>query len=304
MKRSSDSSQYLRRDERPARKRPIIVAAAVPATAWLIIFVLVPGIIIGVASLWTSDLYGLHPIWTLHQWHRVLTTPLYFMLLLKTMRIAVVATAISLIVAYPVALYLSQLRESTKRAALTIIFIPFWVGFVVRTFAWLPILGRQGLLNHVLLSLGITHAPISSFLYNEGAVYLGLINGYLLFMILPIYLALDSIDPAMLEAAADLSAGPWGRFRFVLLPLSMPGVLAGCIMVLLLNFGAYVTPALLGGPSGIMFSNAIAQQFIADNNWAFGACLSLLMTAAALCGLFAVSRTAGMRRLLAPGETR
>src|SRR5579863_6345023 len=281
---------------------PLLPSGVIPAALWLVLFVALPGAIIVIASFWTSDVYGLHPVWTLYQWHRALTTPLYLLLLLKTLRVAVLATAISLIAAYPVALYLWRLREAAKRFALVAIFIPFWVGFVVRTFAWLPILGRNGLINQALLATGVIDSPLTSLLYNEAAVYVGLVSGYLLFMILPIYLSLEAIDPAILEAAADLSAGPWQTFRFVLLPLSLPGMLSGSAMVLLLDFGAYVTPALLGGPSGLMFSNAIAQQFTADNNWAFGCCLSLLMTAVALVGPLAISRTAAIRRLLAQAQ--
>jgi spermidine/putrescine transport system permease protein len=288
--------------KRGSPKRPLISTGAVPAALWLVAFVAVPAAIILLASFWTSDLYGLHPIWTLYQWRRAFTTPLYVLLLIKTLRVAIVATAITLAIAYPAALALSRLSESAKRAMLFALFLPFWVGFVVRTFAWLPILGRNGLINHALVWLGVLRSPLASLLYSEAAVYVGLVSGYLLFMILPIYLALDGIDGAILEAATDLGASAWYRFRFVLLPLSMPGVASGCMMVMLLNFGAYVTPALLGGPSGIMFSNTIAQQFIADNNWAFGSCLSLMMTVVALAGLSAAGHTEGFRRLLAAEE--
>ncbi len=283
---------------------PLISAGASPAALWLIAFVAIPGVIVLLASFWTSDLYGLHPVWTLYQWRRAFTTPLYVLLLLKTLRVATVATAITLLIAYPAALALSRLSESAKRAMLIALFLPFWVGFVVRTFAWLPILGRNGLVNQALLWLGVVHSPLTSLLYSEIAVYVGLVSGYLLFMILPIYLAIEGIDGAILEAATDLGASAWDRFRCVLLPLSMPGVASGCMMVMLLNFGAYVTPALLGGPSGIMFSNTVAQQFIADNNWAFGSCLSLMMTLVALAGLSAVGRTEGFRRLFASEEPR
>lgn len=272
--------------------------SAAPAIAWLALFVLVPLMIAVVVSLWESDMYGLHRLWTLSHWRRLFASSLYVDLLFKTFRIAAGSTALSLLIAYPVALFLTQLSEGTKRAAIVALFIPFWVGFVVRTFAWLPILGRNGFINQGLLALGIIDAPLDGLLYNEGAVYIGLVNGNLLFIILPIYLSLDRIDRSLREAAADLYARPFAIFRHVLLPLSMPGVLSGCVMVFLLNFGAYVTPALLGGPSGIMFSNLIAQQFLADNNWAFGSALSLLMTAVVLAALFAVGYKVGLQRIL------
>jgi ABC-type spermidine/putrescine transport system permease subunit I len=278
--------------------------SALPAILWLVVFVLLPLLTLLVVSMWESDLYGLHPIWTLRQWRRIVESPLYIQLLLKTLRISVEATTISLIVAYPVALFLSQLSEAKKRIAVVAFFIPFWVGFVVRTFAWLPILGRHGLVNQVLMSSHLINEPVGAFLYNEAAVCFGLVNGYLLFMVLPIYLSLDAIDPALREAATDLGATPKDLFRYILFPLSLPGVASGCVMVLLLSFGAYVTPALLGGPSGIMFSNVIAQQFTADNNWAFGACLSLLMTLVVAGAIFTLGRRAGLEHFLMPTEPR
>ncbi|HKU17189.1 MAG TPA: ABC transporter permease [Steroidobacteraceae bacterium] len=273
------------------------LAGVLPALAWLALFVLVPMAIICVVSLWESDLYGLQPIWTLRHWQRLFESTLYLSLLLKTLRIALVATLLSLLIAYPVALLLSQLGETRRRIAITLLFVPFWVGFVVRTFAWLPILGRNGFINQTLLSLGAIEQPIDWLLYNEGAVYVGLVNGYLLFMVLPIYLSLDAIDRSLREAAADLDAGPFETFRYVLLPLSLPGVASGCIMVFLLSFGAYVTPAMLGGPSGIMLSNLIAQQFTADNNWPFGAALSILMTGLVIAALLLTGRTVGLQRM-------
>lgn len=280
-----------------ARSRSRDWAVAAPAVAWLVLFVVIPTIIIVVASLWESDMYGLHPEWTLRHWRRAVDSPLYLDLLLKTLRIALGATVISLILSYPVALYLSRLQGRKKAVMTLALFIPFWVGFVVRTFAWLPILGRGGLINQTLLSLGIIHSPLDWLLYNEGAVYVGLVNGYLLFMILPVYLSLDKIDRSLLEAAEDLYARPFAVFRHVLLPLSFPGIVSGCVMVFLLSFGAYVTPALLGGPSGIMFSNVIAQQFTADNNWAFGSTLSVLMTLVVLVVLFGAGRLVGLQRI-------
>lgn len=267
-----------------------------PALIWLALFVVVPIAVICVVSLWESDMYGLQSIWTLRHWQRLFESTLYLSLLLKTLRIALVATALSLIIAYPLALFVSQQDERWRRILITALFVPFWVGFVVRTFAWLPILGRNGLINQVLLSMGAINEPIDWLLYNEGAVYVGLINGYLLFMVLPIYLSLDGIDRSLREAAADLNAGAFATFRYVLLPLSLPGVASGCIMVFLLCFGAYVTPAMLGGPSGIMLSNLIAQQFTADNNWPFGATLSIVMTCLVLAGLLLTGRTIGLQR--------
>jgi len=275
---------------------------ALPGATWLVLFTLVPVALMLLVSFWTSDIFGLKPAWTLRNWERLFRTPLYAELLFKTFRIAVLTTVLTLIVAYPLALFLARLRGAAKATLVVLLFLPFWIGYVVRTFAWLPILGRNGLINQALMGIGITSEPVDWFLYNEGAVYVGLIYVYLLFMVLPIFLSLDRIDPALIEAAADLHASPWATFRHVLFPLSVPGVVSGSVMVFLLAFGAYVTPALLGGPSGIMFSNVVATQFIADNNWAFGSALSLVMMAVVLGVLFVAGRRLGLQRIFLAGR--
>jgi spermidine/putrescine transport system permease protein len=147
------------------------------------------------------------------------------------------------------------------------------------------------------LQLGIIDAPIEWLLYNQFAVYLGLVYVYLLFMVLPIFLSLDRIDPHLYEAATDLGAGRWRVLSRVVFPLSRAGVLSGSIMVFLLTFGAFVTPALLGGASGIMYSNVIAAQFIAANNWAFGAALSIVMTIMVMVFLMIFGRWIGLRQM-------
>ena len=151
-------------------------------------------------------------------------------------------------------------------------------------------LGRSGLVNRVLLDLGVVDAPLEWLLYNEGATHIGLVYVYTLFMTLPIYLSLDRMDPRLAEAAGDLGAGPVRTFLRVILPLSMPGVLSGCVMVFLLACGAYVTPQLLGGTSGLMFGNLIAAQFTHTNNWALGAALSVVLIAVVLLCLAVFGR--------------
>jgi spermidine/putrescine transport system permease protein len=175
------------------------------------------------------------------------------------------------------AYFIATRPPTTKSVFLVLLFLPFWSSYVVRTFVWLPMLGRAGLVNAVLLEIGIIDAPLDWLLYNEGTTHVALVYVYTLFMTLPIYLSLDKLDPKLIEAAADLGAGPWHTFRRVVLPLSMPGVLSGCVMVFLLACGAYVTPQLLGGTTGIMFGNIIAPQYTVTNNWALGAALSVVL---------------------------
>jgi spermidine/putrescine transport system permease protein len=230
-----------------------------------------------IVSFWSSGYYGTKPDFTFKNYLKLFQSPLYSGQLVKTLRIAVEAMALSLIISYPIAYMLSRARGALKVAGLLLLFLPFWASYVVRAFVWLPILGRNGVINTFLVHLGVIDQPLDWLLYNEGSVLLGLVYVYTLFMTLPVYLSLDKIDPRLVEAAADLGAKPLRIFWEVLWPLSRPGVISGCIMVFLLTMSAFVTPQLLGGPRGIMFGNVIASQFLANNDWAFGSALSVAM---------------------------
>lgn len=273
-----------------------------PGVAWLLVFGLAPVLFMVAVSFWRSSIFGTTPDFQFGNYVRIFEETLYLELILKTLRMAVLTTVLSLVVSYPLAWFLATRRGIWKGVFLVAIFVPFWISYVVRTFVWLPILGRNGLINQALLSLGIVEQPVGWLIYNEGAVYLGLVYVYTLFMTLPIYLALGRIDPKLLEAAADLGARPWQTFRHVVLPLSWPGVLSGCIMVFLLAVSAYVTPRLLGGTSGIMLGNMIASQFLSNNNWALGAALSVTLMAIVALLLLLASRRIGIAQVFTGGK--
>jgi spermidine/putrescine transport system permease protein len=268
-----------------------------PPLGWLLAFVLVPLGFTVVLSFWKSTIFGTVPDFQFSNYEQILTTPLYRDLLARTLWIALVTTLMSLIVSYPIAYFLSIQPGARKAVLALLLFLPFWTSYVVRTFVWLPILGTTGAINQALMWLGLIDQPIKWLLYNQGTVYLGLVYVYTLFMTLPIYLSIEKIDPRLVEAAADLGARPGWIFLRIILPLSWPGVLSGCIMVFLLSMAAYVTPQLLGGPSGIMFSNMIASQFLANNNWALGAALSVTLSAVVLVLLAVAGRWIGIRQV-------
>jgi spermidine/putrescine transport system permease protein len=280
--------------------KPWLLAS--PAVLWLALFVLAPMLFMLAMSFWKSTIFGTRPDFQLGNYARQLSEPLYGQLMLKSLRIAAVSTLLTLAVSYPIAYFLARLRGGWKGAFLVVLFMPFWTSYVVRTFVWLPLLGRSGAVNAALLSLGVIEQPIDWLIYNEGAIYLGLVYVYTLFMVLPIYLSLDRIDPRLVEAAVDLGARPWSVFWRVLLPLSWPGVLSGCIMVFLLGAGAYVTPRLLGGPSGIMYGNMIADQFLNNNNWAFGAALGCTLALVVALLLACTARWIGIRQVFTGGR--
>jgi spermidine/putrescine transport system permease protein len=273
-----------------------------PGLGWLAIFVLVPLGFTMMLSFWKSTIFGTSPDFQFGNYEQIVTQPLYRDLLLKTLRIALATTIISLVVSYPIAYFLSIQPTVRKVVLALLLFLPFWTSYVVRTFVWLPILGTTGAINQFLMWLGLIDRPIEWLLYNEGSVYLGLIYVYTLFMTLPIFLSIEKIDPRLIEAAADLGARPLWIFLRIILPLSWPGVLSGCIMVFLLSMAAYVTPQLLGGPSGIMFSNMIAIQFLSNNNWALGAALSVTLSVIVLILLAAAGRWIGVQQVFMGGR--
>jgi spermidine/putrescine transport system permease protein len=266
------------------------IALAMPGAVWLFVFAVLPLGFLILLSFWTSSLFGLSTTFTFDNYRSIASSSGYLTVLWHTLMISAATTILALIISYPMALFLADLKGNRKTIAVVLLFMPFWTSYLVRTFLWLPMLGRTGLVNQILISLGLVDTPVDWLLYNEGAVLLGLIYVYTLYMTLPIYLSLDKLDPKLLEAAADLGAGPLQILWRILLPLTLPGILSGSIMVFLLACGAYVTPQLLGGTKGVMFGSIIAAQYLQTNNWALGAALSVVLVAVVFLCLFAVGR--------------
>jgi spermidine/putrescine transport system permease protein len=267
------------------------ILLVLPGALWLVAFAVAPLLFLFVTSLWRSDIYGLTPDFTLDNYVTIFSDSIYFRVLLQTLKVAVLSTFFTLLISYPMAYFLASLTGAAKSICLIALFVPFWTSYVVRTFVWLPMLGRNGIVNTFLLDIGIIRQPLEWLLYNEGTVQLGLIYVYSLFMTLPIYLSLDRLDPRLSEAAADLGAGPFRSFYRVTLPLTVPGMISGSIMVFLLACGAYVTPQLLGGTGGVMFGRVIASQYIDTSNWALGGALSVVLVVVVLgCLLLAGQR--------------
>ena len=179
------------------------VVLLLPGVAWLLLFGLAPLGFMLVMSFWKSSIFGTTPDLNIGNYARLVDSPLYGGLLLKTLRVAFASTLIALVISYPVAYFLTRLSPRWKAVFVLLMFLPFWTSYVVRTFVWLPILGRNGAINGALAWLGLIDEPLEWLLFNEGAVYLGLVYVYTLFMTLPIYLSLEKIDPRLIEAAAD-----------------------------------------------------------------------------------------------------
>lgn len=268
-----------------------------PSMLWLLVFAILPVGFLICMSFCSATIFGIEQTWTLANYQTLIADSVYASILLKTLRISAIATFLSLLFSYPLAMFLVSLKGRTRSLFLLLMFLPFWSSYVVRSFMWLPVLGKAGLVNQILLGLGIVNAPVEWLLFNEGAVYVGLIYVYTLFMVLPIFLSLDRIDPSVIEAARDLGAKPHQIFARVIWPLSLPGVWSGCVMVFLISIGAYVTPQLLGGTSGAMIGNVIAGQFLNSNNWPLGAALSIALIAMVAILFAIVGRRLGLKQL-------
>jgi spermidine/putrescine transport system permease protein len=190
---------------------------------------------------------------------------------------ALAATVLCLLLAFPAALFISRAPRH-KNLYLQLVMLPFWTSFLVRTYAWIFLLRDTGLFNTALQALGIIHSPLP-LLYNDGAVLLGLVYGYLPFMVLPIYATLERLDPSLVEAAADLGARPLTTVLRIVVPLSSPGIVAGSVLVFIPCLGAYLTPDLLGGGRTVLVGNLVQNQFTTARDWPFGAAVSIALMA-------------------------
>jgi spermidine/putrescine transport system permease protein len=246
-----------------------------PTRLWMLVFFAAPFAIVLAYSLMTRGVYGgVEQPWTAEAYQRLID-PLYLKILLRSFAMALAATLICVVLAFPVALFISQ-SGKRKNFYLQLVMLPFWTSFLVRTYAWLFLLRDTGLINALLLKVGIIHSPLP-LLYNDGAVLLGLVYGYLPFMVLPIYATLERLDPALIEAAADLGARPIPTVFKVILPLSRPGLVAGSVLVFIPCLGAYLTPDLLGGGRTVLVGNLVQNQFTNARDWPFGAAVSMLL---------------------------
>jgi spermidine/putrescine transport system permease protein len=261
----------------------------------LLVFFFAPLAIILCYSLLTRGAYGgitFH--WTAENYLRFVD-PLYGAILVRTFIVSAISTVICLSLAFPLALFISR-SGNRKNLYLQLVMLPFWTSFLVRTYAWMFLLRDTGLINMTLQALGITREPLP-LLYNDGAVLLGLVYGYLPFAVLPIYATLERLDKNLLEAAADLGANQWDAIRSVIIPMCAPGFRAGAILVFIPCLGAYLTPDLLGGGKSVMVGNLIQNQFTTARDWPFGSAISLVVMAVVMLALMFLLRRGGDKLL-------
>jgi spermidine/putrescine transport system permease protein len=256
-----------------------------PAAILMAITMLAPLAIVAIYSLLSRGAYGgVELPWTLENFMR-LWDPVYGGIFLRSFWIAAVATGLCLVLGFPMAMFIAR-SGRRKDLYLSLVILPFWTSFLIRTYAWMFLLRDTGIVNAVLQKLGIIAQPLP-LLYNDGAVILGLVYGFLPFMVLPLYATLERLDPSLLEAAADLGAHPWDALFRVTLPLCAPGIRAGAILVFVPCLGTYLTSDLLGGSKTVLIGNVVQNQFTAARDWPFGAALSLTLMVVAMALLFA-----------------
>ena len=264
------------------------LVAGVP-TAWLVLLFLVPFLIVFRIS-FSEVRLAIPPYTPLISFHHgraalevhasaysfLFTDPLYASSYLYSLKVAAVSTLCCLALGYPMAYAIARSRAASRSVLLMLIVLPFWTSFLLRVYAWIGLLKNNGVINNVLLYLGVIHHPLA-LLQTDFAVYIGIVYSYLPFMILPLYANLEKHDPALLEAAADLGARPWRAFLSITVPLSLPGIAAGSLLVFIPAVGEYVIPTLLGRTDQIMIGRVLSDEFFQNRDWPVASAVAILI---------------------------
>jgi spermidine/putrescine transport system permease protein len=263
---------------------------SLPPLIWVGAFLLLPYALMFTHSFWTvRDGVQVHQ-WNVQNYLKLFQNPVYLEVLLRTMRIAATVTLFSLLLGYPLAYYLSFHAGVRKELLYQFVIVPLWVSYLVRGYAWKTILGSAGVLNGFLQYLHITHEPLGFLLYSPFSVVLMLTHIYTPFVFLPIYASLEHIPRPLVEASHDLGAGPAATFFRVILPLSMPGLLAGATFAFVLSLGDFLAPLLVGGPSSTMIANIVQSLFGAALDWPLGSAISVCILLIVITMLFLTER--------------
>jgi spermidine/putrescine transport system permease protein len=271
------------------------------AVAILGIFFFFPLLIMFLYSFAQRDTYG--GIRVIQDWGQYLRSaewisnyvrsfePIYVEIYFRSLWMASLTTALCLLIGYPISYFIAlRVKPSWKNTLLTLVIIPFWTSFLIRTYAWIIILRSEGLINQFLMNIGLIQSPIETLLYSEFAVMLGLVYAELPFMILPLYASIEKLDVSLLEAANDLGANSFWTFFKVTVPLTMPGIAAGIILVFIPTIGTFITPDLLGGAKSILVGNLIQNQFAIARDKPFGSAICFGLTAFVLIVLLLYAR--------------
>ena len=293
----------LGRAARRLRENPSLQGTGLilPGLMWMVVFLIVPLILIVVLSFgWRGEYgpvdWGTTPTEFLSRLsfsnYARLIDPLYMGVLGTSLRMAGLTTAICLVVGYPVAYFLARSSHRWRGLLLFLLLVPFWTNFLIRIYAWMLLLRTEGLVNRGLVTLGLIPEPLQ-IMYTPTAVMIAMVYEFLPFMVLPLYTSLEKLDPALLEAASDLYARSARTFLRVTLPLSLPGVIAGTILVFIPTMGMFVVPDLMGGARTALVGNLVQRQFLSARDWPFGAAASMVLMALTLAATVLYTRVSG-----------
>lgn len=247
-----------------------------PVTFWMIAFMGIPLLyVIFISFLHRGTSGGIDFIFTIENYKRIMTH-LYFKVFWDSISIAFMTTLITLLFGYPFAYFVARLPKKFRVFAMMLIIIPFWTNSLIRTYAWMTLMHTNGIINHILLNLGIIKEPLKM-LYTYGAVLVGMIYTLFPFMVLPLYTSIEKMEKSYIEASKDLGANRWMTFTTITLPLTVPGIIAGCILVFIPSLGLFYISDLMGGSKVMLLGNLIRNQFLVSRDWPFGAALSIIM---------------------------
>jgi putative spermidine/putrescine transport system permease protein len=270
-----------------------------PATLWLLLFLVIPLLSIIVFSFWKYSGHGMEPSFTLENYRDFFNSSIYITTFLTTLRYTVVVMGVCLLLGYPIAFFLAMQVQSFKwqMSLFLLCMVPFWTSYLIRAVAWIPMLGRQGLLNNLLLSLGIVDEPVSFLLYSEFGLTMALVQLYVVLCIGPIFFSLAKIDKAILEAARDMGANGFQIFREIVLPLSLPGIAIGMIFVFVMVMGEFATAGVVGGGKTAMVGNVILN-LMGIAQYPFAAVNALMLMVGMMIGVIVILKLVDIRREL------
>jgi spermidine/putrescine transport system permease protein len=272
-----------------------------PAAVWLFLFLALPLVLVLVYSFWTHGLGGtIIKTFTFENYARFFTRTVYSRILLRSFMVGLETTVFALALGYPTAYYLAN-RRSSSNLLIFLIMVPFWTSYLIRIYSWMLILMEQGVINYILLNLGLIGQP-ARLLFTPFAVVIGMTYSALPFMILPVYAVLRGIDHRLVEAAKTLGANDWQAFLQVTLPLSLPGVVAGSIIVFIQGAGNFLAPAILGGTGADLMANVIASRFLEAFNWPLGSALAIIFLTVMVVFLALVNKYIALEEIYGPDK--
>ena len=247
-----------------------------PGIAWIVLLLVVPCLLILANSVFERGVYGgIDYVFTAENYIRA-ADPLYATVFWNSARVAGITTLVALLVGYPAAYCIAKMNQRRQLACLILVMLPLWSNYLIRTYAWMVMLNNEGLINRVLMGMGVIDQPLP-LLYNDFAIIIGLVYGYMPFMILALFSSISKLGPDLREASTDLGASAFTTFRRVTLPLTLPGIAAGSVFVFVLSVGNFVTPDLLGGGKRTMLGNLIYDQFLTARDWPFGSAIAAIV---------------------------